>query len=120
MTRAVPAPIVIREAGPRATTRHHKRGGRRHGVGGKSAEKTAMALALGAVAYSFVETQAKDKLPALPVVGVEGTVALAAHFIGKGRPGILTDIRNAAIVIAGYNLGKSTSEKGAAPAAKTP
>ena len=51
-------------------------------------------------------------IPTIPILGKAGTIALAAHFFGKGRAGLATDIRNAAAVVASYEFGLKGSVSG--------
>jgi len=117
----VAAPIVIRE-----TTTAARHGGKHGGKGGRkghkrpSLEKTVMALALGGLAMGFLDKMTRPDasgkkaldIPTIPVIGKAGTLAVATHFFGKGAPGVVTDVRNAAIVIAAYEWGSTGSIAG--------
>jgi hypothetical protein len=116
IVRAVPvrAPApVIRIAAPRPVQpkkptrrrRHHSSGGGR-GI---------VATAIGGAVLGFVE-RTFPSLPTLPIVGRAGTVAIAAHFIGRHMSGgvatIARDVSIAAAAIAGYQLGKTGKIEG--------
>lgn len=108
LTRAparAPQTIVVRPVSG-TTTRHKKHGGGRRKGGRLSSEKQLMAMAIGGLVAGFVDKSAVA-LPTIPMLGKMGTVALAAHFLGKGAPGIITDVRNAAAAIAGYEMGST-------------
>lgn len=112
IVRAVPvrAPApVIRIAAPRPVqpkkTSHRRR--RAHSGGGG---RGIVATAIGGAVLGFVE-KTFPTLPTLPIIGRAGTVAIAAHFIGKHTSGgvatIARDVAIAAAAIAGYQLGKT-------------
>lgn len=103
MPRAA-TPIVIREES--SGTRHVKHKGGRRGHGKLSSEKQLMAMAIGGLVAGFIDKSA-TAIPTIPMLGKMGTVAVAAHFLAKGKPGIVTDIRNAAAAIAGYEMGST-------------
>ncbi len=117
--RAQPAALAAYQAGLRSGTHQHpqtivvrqaaskpakKKGGHRRGH--QSAEKVLMGMAMGGFALGFVD-KSGTSIPTIPLLGRAGTIALAAHFIGKGRPGLLTDIRNAAAAVAAYEMGST-------------
>jgi len=91
--------ITIREVrkGKVSGVRHHKKG--------VSAEKALIGVAIGGLVLGFIDKSATT-IPTIPILGKAGTIALAAHFLGKGKPGMVTDIRNAAAAVAGYEMGK--------------
>lgn len=68
-------------------------------------------LAIGGAVYGFLE-KSFPTFPTIPMLGRAGTIAVAAHFIGKrsgfgGQAGgIVQDVGLAAAVIAGYELGR--------------
>lgn len=105
-----PQPIIVRS--PRAApVRHHKK--HRGGARRVSAEKALMGIAIGGLVLGFVDKQGTAlNIPTIPVLGKAGTLALVAHFIGKGRPGVLTDVRNAAVAIAAYEFGSTGKVSG--------
>jgi hypothetical protein len=95
--------IVVRVSEPRGKTK--KKG---HRAGRKSSEKTLMGLAIGGLVLGFLDKQGTTmQLPTIPVLGKAGTIAVVAHFLGKGKVGIVTDIRNAAAVVAAYEYGST-------------
>jgi len=105
-----PQTIVLRQAATPATTKGKgkKGGGHRRG---QSSEKVLMGMAMGGFALGFIDKQG-TAIPTIPILGRAGTIALAAHFIGKGRPGLLTDVRNAAAAVAAYEMGNKGSVSG--------
>src|SRR5580698_6107599 len=105
---SAPRPIVIRAPSPVARHKKGHRGGRR---GHMSSEKVLMALAIGGLALGFADKSAMA-IPTIPILGKAGTIALATHFLGKGKAGVVTDIRNAAIVVAAYEFGKDGKVSG--------
>jgi hypothetical protein len=101
-TRTV-QPIVVRPAV--APAKHGKGKGhhRRHHV---SAEKALMGFVIGGFALGWIDKSA-TAIPTIPILGKAGTIAVAAHFFGKGKPGLVTDLRNAAAVVAAYEYGST-------------
>lgn len=75
-------------------------------------EKVLMGMAMGGFALGFIDKSRTTALPTIPVLGRAGTIALAAHVIGKGRPGLLTDVRNAAAAVAAYEMGSTGKVSG--------
>lgn len=120
------APQTIKVSVPRAAPiraktrrrRHHGGGGRRIGgggaTGGMSVNKSG-SLALGGFIYGYVEKTFGPQLPALPLVGKTGAIAIACYFLGGKSPGIIADVGNAASVIAGYSFGSTGKVSGLAP-----
>jgi hypothetical protein len=104
------APIIVRV--PSGTTKH--KGKKHHRGNGKSSEKILMGLAVGGFAMGFLDKPGGPgaNIPTIPILGKAGTIALAAHFFGKGRAGLVTDIRNAAAVVAAYEFGLKGSVSG--------
>lgn len=70
-----------------------------------------LGLAVGALALGFLDKSATT-IPTIPILGKAGTIALAAHFFGKGKPGMVTDVRNAAVCVAAYEFGKDGKVSG--------
>lgn len=103
------APIVVRV--PSGITKHkkHHKGSRR-----QSSEKVLMGLVVGGFAMGFLDKPGGPgaNIPTIPLLGKAGTIAVAAHFFGKGRAGLATDIRNAAAVVAAYEFGVKGSVSG--------
>jgi hypothetical protein len=97
---------IIRE---RAETKKHKghRGSRR----GESSEKVLAAHAMGGFILGYID-KTQPNIPTIPILGRAGTIAVAAHFIGKGKPGIATNVRNAAAAVAGYEFGNKGTISG--------
>jgi len=73
------------------------------------------ALALGGFLYGFIEKQFGAHIPAIPVIGKTGAIALGAYWLGGKSPGIVADIGNAASVLAGYTFGSTGKVSGLAP-----
>jgi len=72
-------------------------------------------LALGGFIYGYIEKTFGPQLPALPLIGKTGAIALAAYFLGGKHPGLIADVGNAASVIAGYSFGSTGKVSGLAP-----
>lgn len=106
------APIIVRVREPGTS----RRKGKGHHKGGKrlSTEKTLMGLVMGGLALGFIDKPGSlpVAIPTVPILGKAGTIAVIAHFVGKGRAGIATDIRNAAAVVASYEFGSKGSVSG--------
>lgn len=97
------APIIVRETRTvQAPKKKHS--GRKGKSTGGSSEKQLFAHAIGGLIAGFIDKSATT-LPTIPMLGKMGTLAVAAHFVGKGQAGIITDVRNAAAAIAGYEMG---------------
>jgi hypothetical protein len=103
-----PAAIVVKK------TKHKKhRGGGVSGLVGGFLSGHRTELALGALGVGFLEKQNMlSNLPALPIVGRKGTIALAAHFISGGKPGLASSICTAALVLAAHEFGQTGSISG--------
>jgi hypothetical protein len=76
-----------------------------------SSEKVLIGLIVGGFGLGFLDKSAVA-IPTIPVLGKAGTIAVAAHFFGKGKPGLVTDVRNAAAVVAAYEFGSKGSVSG--------
>jgi hypothetical protein len=123
------APQTIKVSVPRAAPiraktrrrRHHSGGGSRsRGFGGGGATgamsfNKSGSLALGGFIYGYIEKTFGPQLPALPLIGKTGAIALAAFFLGGKNPGLIADVGNAASVIAGYSFGSTGKVSGLAP-----
>lgn len=107
------APIVVRVPSGMTNSRKKKHKG---GGGGRrqSTEKVLMGLVVGGFAMGFLDKPGGPgaNIPTIPVLGKAGTIALAAHFFGKGKAGLATDVRNAAAVVAAYEYGLKGSVSG--------
>lgn len=104
-----PRTIVVRASAPvKKHKKHHRRGA------GMSSEKVLLGLAMGGFAMGFIDKPGGPaaNIPTIPILGKAGTIAVVAHFFGKGRGGIITDIRNAAAVVAAYEFGLKGSVSG--------
>jgi hypothetical protein len=101
-SHSAPQTIVVRTRTAKASTKkkHHRRSSH------QSSEKVLMALAMGGYALGFLD-KSGTTIPTIPLLGRAGTIALAMHFIGKGKPGMMTDVRNAAAVVAAYEMGST-------------
>ncbi len=114
--------VSIPRAAPIKARRHSRR--RSHGGGGRgmgggatgamSVNKSG-SLALGGFIYGYIEKTFGPQLPALPLIGKTGAIALAAYFLGGKSPGLIADVGNAASVIAGYSFGSTGKVSGLAP-----
>jgi len=122
--RSAPQTIKVsvpRAAPIRAKTRRRRShgGGHRRGVGGGATGGMSLnksgSLALGGFIYGYVEKTFGPQLPALPLVGKTGAIAIAAYFLGGKSPGLIADVGNAASVIAGYSFGSTGKVSGLAP-----
>lgn len=121
------APQTIKVSVPRAapirrkaTRRRRSHGGGGHrGVGGGATGAMSVnksgSLALGGFIYGYIEKTFGPQLPALPLIGKTGAIALAAYFLGGKSPGLIADVGNAASVIAGYSFGSTGKVSGLAP-----
>ena len=79
-----------------------------------SSQKVLMGLIVGGFAMGFLDKPGGPgaSIPTIPVLGKAGTIAVAAHFFGKGKAGLVTDVRNAAAVVAAYEFGLKGSVSG--------
>jgi hypothetical protein len=108
-----PKPIIIRmkSAPPKKhhkVHRKHSRGGVMDLFGGNRGK-----ILMGAFAVGLIQKQGfAANLPKIPLLGETGTIGLAAHFLGGGKPGIIQDIATAAMTIAAYQLGNTGSITG--------
>jgi hypothetical protein len=119
------APQTIRVSVPRAAPIKAKSRRRRHSGGGHSVGRGGAtgamslnksgSLALGGFVYGYIEKTFGPQLPALPLIGKTGAIALAAYFLGGKSPGLIADVGNAASVIAGYSFGSTGKVSGLAP-----
>lgn len=98
------APVVIKERTRTVQSKSKKK--HHHRSRGISSEKVLMGMALGGYALGFVDKQGTS-IPTIPMLGRAGTIALAMHFIGKGKPGLMTDVRNAAAAVAAYEMAST-------------
>jgi hypothetical protein len=112
IVRYMPPPRPItRRAPARAAKHHHKKHHRGHGRG--SSEKVLMGLAVGGLILGYLDkTGSTISIPTVPVLGKAGTIAVVAHLFGKGRAGLVTQIRDAAAVVAAYEFGKEGKVSG--------
>jgi len=102
-------PIVIRQT--KVVKAKHRRGHRSGrssllGMGGDFLSARRVGVAIGAAAFGFLEKQTFMKsIPALPIIGVEGTIAVGAYLLSEGGKNVLAgDICTAAIVLAAHKL----------------
>jgi hypothetical protein len=121
------APQTIKVSVPRAAPiraktrrrRSHGGGGGHRSIGGGATGGMSInksgSLALGGFIYGYVEKTFGPQLPALPLIGKTGAIALAAYFLGGKSPGLIADVGNAASVIAGYSFGSTGKVSGLAP-----
>jgi hypothetical protein len=93
-------PIVVRQT--KIVKAKHKH--RRHGGGAGFMNRDRMGIVGGAAALAFIQKQG-IKLPALPLVGETGTIALAAYFLsGNGKNKLASEVCTAACVLAIHEL----------------
>lgn len=113
---AAPAPIVIRQSAP--LQRPKRRGRRRSGggslFGGGGGGPSPITLGLTAGVIGLAEGQGLlAKLPAVPMVGRKGALAIGAWYWGKHGGGQLArDIALVAAVLSGYELAKTGTISG--------
>ena len=108
-------PIIVKPAAVVLKKTKHKKhhgGGSRGFLGGFLGERRTQ-LALGALAVGFLEKQnLLAQLPALPIVGRKGTIAVAAHLLSGGKPGIAADVCTAALLLAAHEFGQTGKVSG--------
>jgi hypothetical protein len=98
-----PAPIIrVQSSTPRAPKQRRRRS-RGHSGGRSGSTKSLMNVAIGGALLGFIQ-KTFPSFPTLPIIGQAGTIALAAHFLGKGHP-MLQDVAHAGAAVAGYQLG---------------
>jgi hypothetical protein len=109
-----PAPIVIRKTRTvhvKGKKKHH--GHKRHhskGLGGLISQKQLNA-ALGGAALGFIQKQFAASLPAVPIIGKNGTIALGAYLL-RGKFPLADDICTAALVVSAFQLGSTGKVEG--------
>lgn len=99
-------PINVRVSAPRP--KKVKRVGSR----GQSSQKILTGMVIGGFILGYID-KTQTNIPTIPVLGKAGTIAVAAHFFAKGKPGMATDVRNAAAAVAAYEYGNKGSISGA-------
>jgi hypothetical protein len=99
-------PINVRVSAPRPK-KAKRVGGRR-----QSSEKVLTGMVIGGFILGYID-KTQTNIPTIPVLGKAGTIAVAAHFFAKGKPGMATDVRNAAAAVAAYEYGNKGSISGA-------
>jgi hypothetical protein len=100
-------PIVIRTTVVKKPKhRRHHRGGGGFGIGGL-VTKDRLGIAAGAFGLAVLEKQnVLSSLPAIPVIGKTGTIALGAYLLsGGGKNRLASDICTAALALVAYQLG---------------
>jgi hypothetical protein len=102
-----PTPVVVKKSKSRKS-------GRRGGAMGGLLSHDRVATVIGALAVGFLEKQnIMASLPALPIVGRKGTIAVAAYFLSDGGKNKLADdICTAALVLAAHEFGSTGSVSG--------
>jgi hypothetical protein len=98
-------PIVIRQTKVVKAKRHHKHHSRGM-FSGLDTKKIIGGAALGFLKKTF------PTLPHLPMVGQNGTIALAAYVM-RGKVPFAEDVLTAALVVAGYQLASTGAIEGA-------
>lgn len=102
-----PAAVVVKK--PKKHPRHHGGGGR--GLSG-FVSNDRIGKVVGALAVGFLEKQGlMQQLPALPLIGRKGTIALAAYMLG-GKSKLANDICDAALILAAHEFGSTGSITG--------
>jgi hypothetical protein len=108
-----PRPIVLR-AKTRIVHKKPKKKHHRHHtkslLGGFLTQKQINA-ALGGGALGFIKKTFGASLPTVPVIGQNGTVALAAYLL-RGKFPLADDICTAALVVSMYQLGSEGKVEG--------
>jgi hypothetical protein len=107
---SAPKPVIIRVRSAKPAKHkkgHHRRKGGSVGdlFGGNRGKILMGAFAVGLIQKTGMAAQ----LPKIPLLGETGTIGLAAHFIGGGKPGLMSDIATAALTIAAFELGSTGS-----------
>lgn len=106
----VPQPIIMRAPPPARATKHK---GKHHRPGHRSSEKVLTGILLGGFVLGYLDKpDSKFPIPTIPALGKPGTIAIIAHFMGKGKPGYLTNIRDAAAAVFAYEYGSTGAVKG--------
>jgi hypothetical protein len=113
-------PVVIRPPRPivRTKTRivhkkakKHHRGHKRSALAlGGLVTQSQVTAAIGGAALGFIQKQFTT-LPSIPMLGKNGTIALAATLLSKHFP-LAKDIATAAIVVSAYQLGSDGKVSG--------
>ena len=113
--RPVSAPI-IRVSAPRSAPKkkHH----RRRSNGGGGGKKDALKLAVAGAIMGYID-RGGIAIPTIPILGRAGTIAAGLYFVGPSH-GIWLDAFKAAVVIAGYEVGKQGSISGSVMGAIAP
>lgn len=111
---AAPQPIIVRQSAPMART--SKRRGKRRGGGGAAPSGTNVLIGVGiaSAAVGFAEKSGLlANLPAIPLVGRKGLLAIAAWYYSKHGGGPLSrSVALAAAALSGYDLGKTGTISG--------
>lgn len=126
ITMSAPRPIVLKQTKVVHQKAKHKKGHRRSGGGllgglGSSAggllSKNRIGVALGAAAFGLLEKQTFfASIPALPIIGKAGTIALGAYFLSDGgKNALANDICTAALAVAAHELASTGSIQGGEP-----
>ena len=93
-------PIVIRTTKVVKKKSHRRHGHKRGGLMGKE----RMGIAIGGFAVGMVQKMG-IQIPALPMLGVTGTIGVAAYFLSDGGKNKLADeICTAALTLAAYEM----------------
>jgi hypothetical protein len=91
----------------RRAVRGYSRASRAKQRGMIAAAAAAMGYASQMPVAAGETTNMYAKVPAFGGLPVEATIALGAHFLAKGKPGLADDVATAAAAIAGYKIGKN-------------
>jgi hypothetical protein len=102
-------PIVIRtSAAPVHHKKHHRKGGR--GAFGGMVTSQEVKLAIGGAALGFIK-KTFPNIPTIPVLGQNGTIALAAKFL-KGKVPFAEEAGLAALVVSAYQFAETGKVEG--------
>ena len=111
-----PAPIVrvsVPGLSKKKPTARRRKGGGGGGGGSLGAEVMGAALTAGAIGLAE-KSGLMDKLPAIPVIGRKGTLAVAAYFWARNGGGkIARDVAICAAVLSLYEYAKDGTISGA-------
>lgn len=95
-------PTIIRQT---KTIVKRSKGGHGRGAGNFLSARN-IGFATGAFALGFIRKQFPN-IPELPFIGIDGTIAVIAHYVSGGRPGLADNVCVAALVAAGLELGET-------------
>lgn len=111
---SAPRPIVIRAPAPVQRRRRRRSGGGGSLGGLLSGGNSIIAIGVASAAIGLAETSGLlAKLPAIPLIGRKGALAIAAYYYSKHGGGSLArDVCIAAAALAGNELGRTGAVSG--------